>query len=192
MLKQKLTFLTILMATCVGNIAVAMVFDNRYLPLLQRPRLTIDGTRSAFSVAYMVSTASSAFNDRQQDIPLGQLLGSFDQAQLVKSMMAVGRPNLLPTEFQGVVTKIPWVVNGKRQMQGINFQWNQRIIDWVEIGFSWLFMRVNSRNLFTLEKIILKVNRVICPLKMAIKFCLRNLFVPCLIICIFMREIRRN
>src|SRR5579872_322789 len=151
MLNQRIKIFTVLMATCAGHMMMAMVFDNRYLPLLQRPRLTVDGTLSAFSAAYMVSTASSAFNDRQQDIPLGQLLGSFDQAQLAKSMMAVGKPNLLPTEFQGVLTKIPWFVNGKRQMQGVNFQWNQRIVDWVEIGFSWLFMRVNSRNVFTLQ-----------------------------------------
>lgn len=150
MQKQNFIYLVTVIAILSGQYAAGMVFDNRYIPLLQRPRISINKSRSAFSTAYMVSTASSAFNGSQETIPLGQLFGQLDQAQLAKSMVATGFANELPPEYQGVVSKIPWNVAGKRQMQGVNFQWDQKITHWLQTGFSWFFMQVKSHHDFAL------------------------------------------
>ncbi len=136
----------------VSQSAFAMVFDNRYLPLLQRPRMTVDGTRSEFSPNFFATTAKDSLNGQQALIPLGEIYGQFDQVQLAHAIMALGRPNPLPTEFQGEITRLPWVVGGKRQAQGAEFLWNQSIVNWLSTGFSWLFMRVQSRYVLTLNE----------------------------------------
>lgn len=129
----------------------AMVFDNRYLPLLQRPRLSIDGTQSEFDAAYIISTANKAFDQNQNNIPLPDIFGVFDQAELAKSIAETGKQNPLPSQFQGLLESIPWLRSGKIQMQGVTFTWRQSIINWLSTGFSWVFMRVNTRELFALQ-----------------------------------------
>jgi hypothetical protein len=128
----------------------AMVFDNRYIPLLQPPRLTIDGSRSEFAVAWYMTTANNSLNDNQQNIGLLEIAGPFDQVELANAMVATGKPNPLPSEFQ-ILNRLPWEINGKRQAQGITFTWHQSIVDWLSTGFSWLFMRVESRDEFLLN-----------------------------------------
>ncbi len=141
----------LLVAAFVSHCAIAMVEDNRFIPLLQRPRLTVDDTRSEFAMKFFVTTAKEAFNTQQETIPLGELFGPFDQVQLAKGIAALGNPNPLPSEFQGVLSRIPWGVSGKRQAQGFAFAWHQSIMQWLSTGFSWLFMRVNSRHDFKLN-----------------------------------------
>lgn len=141
----------LLISAFISQCAHALVFDNRHLPLLQRPRLTIDGTRSEFAMKFFMTTAKEAFNSQQETIPLGELFGPFDQVQLAKGIAALGNPNPLPSEFQGILSRIPWEVSGKRQAQGLAFAWHQSIINWLSTGFSWLFMRVESRHDFKLN-----------------------------------------
>ncbi len=142
---------SLLATVLVTQYATAMVFDNRFIPLLQRPRLTIDGSQSEFAMKFFMTTANSAFDEHQNSIPLGQLFGKFDQVQLADGIAAFGNPNPLPSEFQGVLSRIPWSVEGKRQAQGLAFAWRQSIIKYLSTGFSWLFMRVNSRHDFKLD-----------------------------------------
>ena len=139
---KKILFL--LIGAFVSQQLHAMVFDNRFLPLLQRPRLTIDGTQSEFDVALIVSTANRAFDHNQSDMPLPDIFGIFDQAELAKSIADTGVPNPLPSQFQGLVESIPWLRTGKIQMQGATFTWRQSLIKYLSVGFSWLFMRVNK------------------------------------------------
>jgi len=148
---KKQLYRAILISAFVSHCAVAMVFDNRHLPLLQRPRLTVDGTRNEFAAKLFVTTANEALNDRQEGIPLGELYGTFDQVQLAKGIAAQGNQNPLPSEYQGIVSRIPWDVGGKRQAQGVAFAWNQSIVKWLSTGFSWLFMRSVSRFDFKLN-----------------------------------------
>ena len=147
---SKLWYTLCFIAAFVSHVANAMVYDNRFIPLLQRPRLLVEDTRSEFAVKYFMTTASKSLNQNQKDIGLPEIFGSFDQVELAKAIASTGQPNPLPSEFQGL-TSLPWELNGKRQAQGIAFVWNQSIIDWVSIGFSWLFMRVNSRDEFKLN-----------------------------------------
>ncbi len=148
---KKIYYIGLLLGAFVSHLAHAMVYDNRFIPLLQRPRLTIDGSRSEFAIKWFMTTANKSLNDHQQDVGLSEIFGIFDQVELAKGIAATGQPNPLPSEFQGILSKLPWDVNGKRQSQGIAFKWDQSIIDWLSTGFSWLFMRVESRHEFKLN-----------------------------------------
>lgn len=152
MSKKQLLYIGLLIGTCVINHVRAMVFDNRFLPLLQQPHLSIDGTRSQFSMEGMMATASKAFNEHQNDVPLPEIYGKFNQVDLANSIVALCKPNPLPSEYQGLVAVIPWDVTGKRQMQGVRFFWHQNIVSWLATGFSWTFMSVNSRDEFFLNE----------------------------------------
>lgn len=149
--KINIWYLGLLIGAFVSPLAQAMVFDNRFIPLLQRPRLIIDESRSEFAVKWFMTTASKSFNQHQENIGLPEIFGKLDQIELAKAIQATGKPNPLPSEFQGVLTKLPWDLQGKRQSQGVAFAWFQSITSWVSTGFSWLFMRVESRDDLLLE-----------------------------------------
>lgn len=146
----KLMYLGIFIAAFVSNVAYGMVYDNRFIPLFQRPQLVVDNSHSEFAVEWYMTTANNSLNNNQQNIGLPEIFGQFDQVQLADAIAATGKPNPLPSEFQ-VLTRLPWELSGKRQSQGIAFQWNQSLHEWVTMGFSWLFMRVNSRDEFRLN-----------------------------------------
>ncbi len=148
---KKQWYIAVIIGAFVSQCALAMVFDNRYLPLLQRPHLTADGTQSEFAPTLFVTTANNSIDGTQALIPLDQIFGKFDQVQLADGITAFGNINPLPSQFQGVLTSIPWSVEGKRQAQGAGFIWRQSITDWLSTGFSWLFMRVESRHIFKLD-----------------------------------------
>ncbi len=150
--RTKVWYTVIFVGAFVSHAVNAMVFDNRFLPLFQRPRLTADGTRSEFSAQCFITTANNSFNEMQQNIPLAEIFGKFDQVELAKGIVALGCPNPIPSEFQSIF-KIPWEVSGKRQAQGVAFAWHQSITNWLSTGFSWLFMRVASRHEFKLDAI---------------------------------------
>ena len=150
--KTNIWYIVFFIGAFVSQTVVAMSFDNRFIPLLQRPRLTVNGSRSEVAGEIFVTTASNAFNELQQDIPLAEIFGKFDQAELAKGIAALGNPNPLPSEFQ-IMSKIPWEVSGKRQAQGVTFRWDQSIMEWLSTGISLYFMRVESRYLFKLDAV---------------------------------------
>lgn len=155
---KKWYLISLLAATFVPQYVTAMVFDNRRIPLFRPPQLIIDESRSEFAMKFFMTTAKESLDQHQNSIPLGQLFGKFDQVQLADGIAAFGNPNPLPSEFQGLLSKIPWEVNGKRQAQGFAFAWHQSIINWLSTGFSWLFMRVDSRHEFKLDITDLEVS----------------------------------
>ncbi len=145
--KTRIFSYMLLIVAFVSTPCFSMVFDNRFFPLFERPYFSVEGTRSSFAVDVMFATASKAFDARQNEIGLPELHGPFDQAELARAFVAAGCPNPLRSEWQGAGS-IPWKLEGRRQMQGIAFTWRQSIIDWLWVGFSWAFMRVNSRHEF--------------------------------------------
>lgn len=149
--KTKIWYLGLLIGAFVSPIAHAMVFDNRFIPLLQPVRLIIGDSRSEFATALFVTTASNSFNEHQENIGLPDIYGPFNQVELGYAIQATGKPNLLPSEYQGQIVELPWFLSGKRQSQGICFTWNQAMGNWLSTGFSWLFMRVESRDVFNLN-----------------------------------------
>lgn len=157
---RKIQYLVVMIGVITLQSMHAMVFDNRFIPLFQRPYITVDGSRSEYCTQVFATTASHSFNDMQQNIPLPEIFGKFDQAELARSIAALGNPNPLPSEFQ-ILNRIPWQVSGKRQSQAATIFWHQKIVDWVSIGVSLLFMRVASWHEYQLDIINIEPNLTI-------------------------------
>src|SRR3972149_915120 len=105
-------YFLLLIGACVTHFIDAMVFDNRLLPLLQRPRLIIESSQSEFGFEVMFATANQSFDANQNDIPLPEISGKFNQAELANSIVDLGKQNPLPSQFQGVISSIPWTRPG--------------------------------------------------------------------------------
>lgn len=148
---SKLNFFLIFFITLtVVQVSFSMVYDNRFIPLFQRPRINIEGLRSSFSVDFMAATASSAFDNDEDEIGLPELHGKFDLGLLGDAIAETGKPNPLRTDLQGI--RIPFKMSGKIQAQGLVMSYRQQLSNWLSLGCSWLFMRVNARHQFALDK----------------------------------------
>jgi hypothetical protein len=121
----------------------AMVFDNRYFPLIQYPYISVLGRESHITGDFFVTTASNATDDRERSIGIAELSGPFDQAQLALSMTLAGFPNPLdpPILING---ELPWMLAGKLQTQGFAFSYRQYINCNFSVGIYTLVMRSNS------------------------------------------------
>ncbi len=126
----------------LSNAINAMVFDNRYFPLIQYPCIYKPGKDSHLTGDFFVTTASNAADDRDRAIGIAELSGPFDQSQLAYSMVLAGLPNPLPpTLLNG---ELPWALRGKLQTQGFAFSYRQYINCNLSLGFLALAMRSNS------------------------------------------------
>lgn len=128
----------------------AMVFDNRFIPLIQKPFITVEDCYSHAAFNLFAITANRAISCDKEDIGIPELYGFYDQGMLAKSFVAVGCENPLKTEWQGAV--IPWYVYGKLQGQGLEFAYEQAITDHISLGFNALVMRINSWQEFILNQ----------------------------------------
>lgn len=140
----------LIMAFISSSLSFSMVYDNRFFPLFRRPRIGVDGLPSSFAVDYMISTASKAFNDDEGEMSIPELFGNFDLGVLGRSFEAIGKPNFIRSDLQAANSKLPFDMEGRIQSQRLAFSYYQRLVQWFSIGFSWFFMRVNSRQKFTL------------------------------------------
>lgn len=120
----------------------AMVFDNRYFPLIQYPWITVPCRESHASGDFFITTASRAADIAERDIGIWALTGPFDQAQLAFSMQTVGLFNPLPPDF--VNGELPWIMHGKLQTQGFAFWYVQELGACFSAGILGLIMRSNS------------------------------------------------
>ena len=127
-----------------------MVFDNQFMPLIQKPYMYIAQKPYHISTDLFFATAKEAFlsDDDQRGIPL--IFGQLDQAVMARGFVAFGLPNPLPIEFQDV-SKIPWNLNGKFQTEGFGFRGLFCITNHWGIGFDWAMMRINSSIVYTLN-----------------------------------------
>ncbi|MCX5921871.1 MAG: hypothetical protein NTX86_00925 [Candidatus Dependentiae bacterium] len=135
----------------VAQSAHSMVFDNRYIPLLQKPYISVDDRPSHCAGNFFVTTASKAIDNREKEIGIPELNGQFDLGQYGAAFDVVGLPNPLRADIQG--QSIPFNVNGVIQAQGVEFSYYQSIKDVAGIGFNWLLMRSVSRQEFLPKKI---------------------------------------
>ncbi|MGB8367374.1 MAG: hypothetical protein WCD44_03380 [Candidatus Babeliales bacterium] len=142
----------LIMAFISSSFSIAMVYDNRFFPLFARPRIKVDGLPSSFAVDYLVSTASRAFDNDEGETGIPELFGNFDLATLGRAFTASGRTNPIRSDLQASNSKLPFDMEGKIQSQGVAFSYYQQLVPWLSLGFSWFFMRVNSRQLFILQK----------------------------------------
>lgn len=124
------------------NIALAMVFDNRYLPLIQEPFITIDCRPSSVRTDLFVTTGNRANGNNSNYIGIPEMFGPFDLASLGQSFLVVGLPNLLsPTQLSSL---LPFALEGKIQTQGVAFAYRQHIVPHFSAGLYTLLMQSNS------------------------------------------------
>ncbi len=135
----------------------AMVFDNRFFPLLWKPYITVEGRPSHVRVEFFALTGKSAYDQNKNEILLPAIYGNYDQGELAKAFVDLGCPNPLKSEWQGV--SIPWKIDGKLQGQGLSFSYHQAISDWFSFGIDSFIMHLHSWHEFFLEldKVFLKL-----------------------------------
>jgi hypothetical protein len=134
----------------VSNSCFAMVYDNRYMPLMARPWIAPDDGRSHLSTNLFAVTASSAYDEMGNKVPLPALFGPFDLGKFATTMAKIGLGNPLKTEWQG--EDIPWLMFGKFNGQGIDIEWQKFLFWHVWIGGSFMAMRLNSWYDFELKQ----------------------------------------
>lgn len=123
----------------------AMVYDNRYMPLIERNVCWHDRGTSQLSVRFVGDSGERAFlRGDDQDHNLPEIMGVFDQNVLSDAMNKLGIPNPLPTAWQGL--EILWNTDGKIQMQGLFFEGHHAIYGLLSTGYSFGLMHVRSYN----------------------------------------------
>lgn len=121
----------------------AMVSDNRYFPFFQHPFSRIAEKPSHFTVDPFFTTASVAYDNKENEIEIPALFGQYDQSKLSEALNLVGKDNPLPGEFRG--PEILWKIFNKIQGQGIALSHEQSLFSSIFVGYSWFLMHVHSR-----------------------------------------------
>lgn len=137
--------LFLMTSTCLS-----MVFDNRFMPLMQRPWIAPDDGRSHVSTHLFGVRATRAYNSLGAEAPLPDMYGSFDLGKIAQGIVNLGFQNPIKTEWQGAT--IPWALEGKLQGQGIDLEWQKAITQYVSIGGSFLVLRLSSWYNFVLNE----------------------------------------
>lgn len=127
----------------------AMVYDNRYFPLILKPYIVTEGRPSHVAGSLFMCTGSKAMGLNEEDVGIPELNGKFDLRQLSESFVELNIPNPLRSELR--TYDIPFTVNGVIQSQGFSFAYQQQITDIFSMGFNWFFMRSYSRQEFAVD-----------------------------------------
>jgi hypothetical protein len=133
-----------------------MVFDNRFLPLIQHPYMTNYDKLSHFAIYGFAATGDKAFGRSDSDLGIPEQFGQYNLIDFFHGLDVRGIPNPLPPDFVAKLSaddkaKILWNVDGRIQAQGFTFSYQQQITSWLAAGFFWGFMRVSSGQLFRLD-----------------------------------------
>lgn len=128
----------------------ATIFENRYIPFLQRPFLIVPDKKSYFGIDCFFATASNGFDNTGNEIGIPELTAFYDQQSVARSFVALGCENPLPAEFQN--QQILWNTNGKLQAQGMEMVFNKHLFRHFYAGFYSYFMRVDTTSVFKLQK----------------------------------------
>lgn len=144
------SFLSLILAFSFHFIAQATIFENRYIPFLQRPFLVVPNKKSYFSVDVFFATASKSFDKSGNERGIPELFGPYNQQAIGRSFAILGCPNPLPSEFQN--QEIPWLADGKLQAQGMEFAVKQHLFKRFYAGAYLYFMRVDTSSAFRLGK----------------------------------------
>jgi len=126
------------------------IYDNRFIPLFDPPRLALDGTDSVFGVYPMAATASYAYSDRNdgKEIGIPEIYGLFDLVKLDEALGLKGCTDesvRLDPAIRGS-RGVPWHINGKLQFQGVSFFYHQALHKYASVGASWYFLRANAHH----------------------------------------------
>jgi hypothetical protein len=145
------SLVTSLVALLISSSSFAMVFDNRFMPLMSRPWIAPDDGRTHVSANLFMVQATSAYNKNGEQVPLGELWGGpFDLGQCARDYADLGHKNPLKTEWRG--EKIPWVIDGKFRGKGIDVEWQKFLFWHLWIGGSFMVMELDSWYTYMLDE----------------------------------------
>lgn len=144
----------LVLLTTVGS--QAMVFDNRFLPLIQHPYITNYERWSHFSVYAFAASGDQAFGRRDDDISISELFGKYNIVDLFNGLAKRDIHNPLPADLLAKLvaddnSKILWTVQERIKAQGCSLSGQYALTDLFSVGFYWGFMRVSSGQLFFLD-----------------------------------------
>lgn len=145
----RIFFLSIISICFLHARLQAMVYDNRFFPLIKQPFLIVDGRPSHGSSNLFILTGSKAIGTVEDEIGIPELFGKFDLKQISSAVSALGLPNPLRSELRGL--SFPYSVQGVLQAQGLAFAYEQATFDWLKLGLNWFFMNSSSRQEFFLD-----------------------------------------
>jgi hypothetical protein len=151
-MKRFLASLVVLLAFV--PFAHSMIFDNRYIPLFQRPlsrhhnRLSNIRIEGAFTTANKAFTPE-VFNSSDEEVELFQLNGAYDQMAMTRDTLKV-YPNttipssFLPSEIMATNQDIGWKRSGKLETQLFNIRYSQALTQNIIIGIDTLAGHISS------------------------------------------------
>ncbi len=134
----------------ITSSAQAMVFDNRFLPLLLKPFKRRRDTSSHVRFQPFFMHADNAFNDGF-DLEIPDITGVYDQLLLERAMMTVDNrtDSLFRSDF-ALRTALPWTRRGRLDAQGLAFLYERALTPWVSVGINGMFAHVAMRHEFFL------------------------------------------
>jgi len=146
----KRRILIALISLFIGQSIKAMVYDNRFFPLLQLPYVTMPDRNSYVTSSLFVTTASKLFQREDNEVGLPELWGNYDQGKVAHAIECTGKPNLLLPVWRNY--ELHWHMEGKLQSQGCALSFHKTIGDWFFVGINTMFMRVNARTEFSFDE----------------------------------------
>jgi len=128
----------------------SLVFDNRYLPLFNKPYSHFAGYSHARADLFIMN-ASKAYGDFDK-ICIPELDGLYNITAIAQSLVEIGKlkENIIRTDLQGIAN-FPFKRGGRISAQGMDFLYNIAINDWISFETNFLFMHINSRQEFKLN-----------------------------------------
>ena len=132
---------------------IATVWDNRYIPLIEYPFITVPGRFSEVAIDAFFATGHRAFGSGDTELNIPELHGLYDQSQVQQALVSIGKPYRMDPIT--TLSSVKWKMQGKIQAQGLTFFYRQHIFthynNHCEVGFDFPFMHVNSRIHFVLN-----------------------------------------
>jgi hypothetical protein len=127
----------------------SMTFDNRFLPLYFKPFTRKLNAQSFFRFQPFFMRSERGHGDFDET-NLPNIDGTYDQVEIGKSLIALGRPNPFPSQLRGIPS-IPWRREGHIDAEGIAFFYEQYLGCFFSVGTSFLFAHINSGQEFCLD-----------------------------------------
>lgn len=140
-----------LIALFIFNSTNPMVYDNRFVPLFQKPFVTTPCVYGHGQAQPFFMRADDAQGDVEKQ-PLPDLFGTYDLISIINALLKSGKisENPLRSDLQSLTT-IPFKREGRIDTQGMAFFYQWPIACNWYLGTSFLFMHVNSRAEFCLD-----------------------------------------
>lgn len=152
---------------CVWLDVQAMVYDNRYLPLLQKLLVKKPGSYGQMMVQPFVWTGEQTFNEnfgeeerigfafgQDGDIPLFNINGVYNQTVLDNALQTAGLANSSTFRSDLVGSSLPliWPMNGIIRGQGLCFTFYQPFTRHFSWGFNFFIAHLQTAMDLTLNK----------------------------------------